>query len=169
MGRDHSTAIDLPRRRVLTATASGAALSTAGCTAFDADENDVDPDDTPDAVDGDDTTDADADGEPSGEAAATISVDVTEKLDAVEADPREQLEADGITETEASTRFQEAEIEIVTEAMDAIEVAVADSDGVTVADSELGRGVPLVDGEPDSLIDLLAVDDVFGLLPADDF
>ena len=161
--------MDLPRRRVLTATASGAALSTAGCTAFDADETDADPDDTPDAGDEDDTNDTDADGEPSGEAAATIRVDVTEELDAVEADLREQLEAGEITEEEASTRFQEAEIEIVTEAMDAIEVAVADSDGITVADSELGRGVLLVDGEADSLIDLLAVDDVLGLFPADDF
>ncbi len=152
------------RRRVLAATATGSALSLAGCAALDGDEEDA-PEDVEPSADVDDEEVP----EPEGEAAATVAVDIEARMAEREAEINEQVEEGEIDEEEAQMAFQEAQLEALEEATEAIESVVEGLDGLAVLDSIVEAGAILVDGDAIAIVGMLDEDDVAALLSAEEF
>ena len=136
---------DASRRQVLGATATGTALSLAGCSALD--------DDTPLDTDG-------------SEGSATIAVDIDERMAEREAEIQQQLEDEEISQEEAQTEFQAAQIDALEGAVEAVESHAADVDGLSVTETSSQAGALLVDGDPAAMIETLDNDDVGALVSA---
>lgn len=155
--------VNPPRRRVLAAAATGSALSLAGCSALDDDEPTADTDEA-DAPD--DTDEADA---PDGEAAATVAVDIDERMQEERADIQRRLEEEEIDEEEAQAELQETQLEVLEETIGEFEAHVADVDGLAVADTSVQTGLVLVEGDAAAMVDALDSEPVAALVPADAF
>ncbi|MWV64103.1 hypothetical protein GRS48_04585 [Halorubrum sp. JWXQ-INN 858] len=162
--------VETPRRRVLEVAATGTALSLAGCSALDGDE-DAPTDGGEDApASGDGEGDDDTSGTtPSGEAAATVAVDIDDRMAEREADIQERLQDEEIDQEEAQAEFQEAQLEALEGATAAVEEHVVDIDGLAVADSSVQAGALLVDGDAAAVLETLELDDVAALVSAAEF
>jgi len=134
------------RRQVLGATATGTALSLAGCSALDDDEA------VPDAEESDGT--------------ATVAVDIDDEMDEREAEIQQQLEDEEISQEEAQAEFQEAQVEALENAVAAVESYAANIDGLDVLETSDQAGALLVDGDPAAMIEALDTDDVGALVSA---
>lgn len=164
--------VETPRRRLLAAAATGSALTIAGCSALEEggpDEGDGDASGTDDAdADESDTDDSSADGAGGG-AAATVAVDIDERMQERQAELQEQLEEGEIDQEEAQAELQAAQMEVLSETIDDLEAEAADVDGLTVADTNAEFGLALVEGDASAVLETLDLGYVAGLLAADEF
>ena len=152
----------LTRRRLLGAGGTAAALSVAGCGGL-SNDNDAEGSD-PVASEGAD-----------GGHEVTVVADIDqaavqaaqEDAQAVQQEAQEDLEAGEIDEEEAQRIVEEARAAVeetqrnlLSDAVSAIESHVGDTAGLSVADSNAEFGVALVEGDGDSIVELLVLEDV---------
>ncbi|GAB3029742.1 gas vesicle protein GvpG [Natronobiforma cellulositropha] len=140
------------RRRFLTLAGVTGVASLAGCSSIGTSGGDDVPDD------GD---------EPSGETSEPAEVDIPESaltavvepdqeaLEAYGAELNQQLEAGEISEEEAAGAYQERELELADEAVETLESALEETEGVTAADAIPEGGVVLVDGDAEAMVGAL--------------
>ncbi|WP_290812533.1 hypothetical protein [Halovivax sp.] len=146
----------LPRRRLIQVGGAGTAASLAGClSTFGSD---------------DDTNDAEnaalTDDEPT--VALAVNVD-EEEFEQIQADVFERVEDGDIDQGEAQAEMEEAQTELIGDAVAAFESRAEETDGLAVADVAGEIGLALVEGETSALIEALAFDEVAALLPPDEF
>lgn len=157
----------LTRRTLLGAGGSAAALSVAGCSELSTDDE---PAGQSDAVDG-------------GHEVAVVAEIDQAQLEAAEQDVQEtqqeaqaELQAGEIDEEEAEEIVQEAQAEfeatraeLLEAAVSAIESHADDVSGLTIAGTEPEFGALLVEGEGDSIVEMLALDDVQAIVDSAEY
>lgn len=163
--------IEPPRRRVLAAAATGSTLSLAGCSSLGSDG--AESGDGADQTEGSESDDGDGETDETGSAtstgAATAAVDIQADLQAAQSDVRERLQAGNITQEEAQTEIQEAQIELLEEAVSTVEAHAAETDGLDVSRTNERAGAVLVSGDAGAVLGVLDTESVTALLSADDF
>lgn len=152
---EHSTS----KRRLLQVGATGTALALAGCSALE---------------DGTDTVDSES-------LEVTVSAafsdeeieEAQEALEEREAEIEAAVEDGELDEEEAQIAIQEAQIEIerelLIEVTEGLETMIAETNELTLSDSEPELGLVLAAGDAESLIGLLSDDSVAGLFPETEF
>ena len=149
----------LTRRRLLGTGGAAAALSVAGCSEFASDDG------------SEPVASEESDG--SHEVTVVADIDQTEIQEAEEEaqtaqqEAQEDLEAGDIDEEEAQRIIEEAQAaveqtqrDLLDDAVSAIESHVEDVAGLSLSDSNAEFGVALVEGDGDSIIELLPLEDV---------
>ncbi|MCL9817356.1 hypothetical protein [Natronocalculus amylovorans] len=154
------------RRRFLELTGTGAVLSLAGCMGSD--------DETPDIQDGEeDGADTSDDGDAESvveEGMVTAAVEPDEEAIAeLQQEIQQDVEDGEIDEEEAQIALQEAQMELMAEALAAFEDTAGGIDGLTIVDSIDEVGAILLDGEAEAILETLTYDEVSALLPGELF
>lgn len=143
------------RRRFLQLAGAGAAASFAGCSALQGEE--VQPEATTQEGVGDSAT-------------VTVAIEIDqEALQQLQADLQSKLQNGTINQTEAQREFQQAQTELVTQAVDSFREWTEDEDSIAIDEAAEQLGILLVSGTPVTLIESLTEAEVRGLLPADVF
>ncbi|MFW5917189.1 MAG: hypothetical protein ACOCRD_02130 [Halorubrum sp.] len=162
--------IEPPRRRVLAAAATGSTLSLAGCSSLGSDgTGSGDGAGQTEGSESDGEGETDETGSAASTGSATAAVDIQADLQAVQTDVRERLQAGNITEEEAQAEIQEAQMELLEEAVSTVETHAADTDGLDVSRTNERAGAVLVSGDPGAVLGVLDTESVTALLSADDF
>jgi len=148
------------RRTLLGAGVTAAALSVAGCSELSNDDT-----------------------EPTGHEVAVVAEIDQAELQAAQQDAettrqeaREDLQAGEIDETEAEEIIQGAQAELEAARGELLEAAVSaveshadDVPGLTIAGTEPEFGALLVEGDGDSIVEMLALDDVQAIVDSAEY
>lgn len=149
------------RRRLLRLAGAGAAVALAGCSELTGDDEGTET--TPEAP-------PDIEGIDVSESAVTAFVEPDgEEIQALQADLQERIEDEKIDRMEAQGEFQERQLELVAEEVEAFEEYAADTDGITVEESIVQAGAILIDGDPEVIQEALNNGAMDGLLPGERF
>lgn len=149
----------LSRRELLAAGASGAALALAGCNALGDEEETYDE---PVTI---------ATQPPESDA-----LDVQQEFQLTQQEVQQRVQAGDLNQTEAQQELQDAQEgvqeeleELQAEAVSTVEEHVAEVEELTVSETLPEAGALLVEGDSDAALELLELDAVVGILPAEDF
>ncbi|WP_241686120.1 hypothetical protein [Halorubrum amylolyticum] len=156
--------VNAPRRRVLAAAATGSTLSLAGCGSLGSGG-----DAGSDGAAQTDGTNGTSDEGGDGDAAATVAVDIQEDLQATRAEVQSRLQEGNISREEAQTEIREAQLDLLDEAVSAVEAYAADTAGLAVSRTNGRAGAVLVSGDPAAVLGVLDAEGVTALLSPDDF
>jgi len=159
----------VPRRQLLGLGSAAVALSIAGCGFQDTDDADADPNGVSDTDD-------------SHEVMVVVEID-QEELQAAQQDVQaaqreaQQGVAEGeLSEEEAQQIVQDArdelealQQELIDESISAVEAHVEEISGLSIVETEPEFGVILLEGDGDSLVEVLTLDEVQAILDGSEY
>lgn len=150
---------DSGRRRFLELATAGTALSLAGCSALE--------DQATTETDSPATGEATEEGQRRRVAVSTPADQ--QQLQQRQREIQANVSSGNISRSEAQQRYQTAQQELRSTAVESFEERVSSTSNLTVVDSLEQFGVLLVSGTPTALIETLSLASVNALLPADTF
>ena len=158
----------LSRRRVIHLSGAGASLSVLGGYSATDDEEGTD-DESNDTTAEDDTDEDDTE---TTDDQATVAIGVTvdqEEFAEIQEEIFEQVQEGEIDQIEAQAELEEAQLELLAESMAVLEDHAAETDELTISDTQPEIGLALVDGAPAALIETLNIEEVAALIPSEEF
>lgn len=138
------------RRRFLQTAGAGAVATVAGCNQLDTDTAG--------------NRSAESGFEPSDGVVTQVGP-TQQELRAIQQEVQAQAQEEGWNQTKIEEEFQRRQQERFEEEVDAFDSLAADLDGVTIENRVAERGIFLLDGSDEALLDALRNEDIDALFP----
>ncbi|MDB2249812.1 hypothetical protein [Halorubrum ezzemoulense] len=148
-----------PRRNVLAAAVTGSTLGLAGCGNLAGSDGNIT-----------EQTDGEEGGtEDDNRASATIALDVQEEIQQAQEEIGTRVQEENLSRENAQAEFRDAQIEIISAAIEDVRTYAADTEGLAVQNTNEQLGAVLVSGPAAAVLGTLDTDPVNSLLSASDF
>ncbi|MFY4815203.1 hypothetical protein ACOJIV_21270 [Haloarcula sp. AONF1] len=148
-----------PRRNVLAAAVTGSTLGLAGCGDLAGSDGNAT----------EQTDDEEGGTEGDNEASATIALDVQEEIQEAQEEIGTRVQEENLSREDAQGEFRDAQIEIISAAIEDVRTYAADIEGLSVENTNEQSGAVLVRGPAAAVLGTLDTDPVNALLSASDF